>query len=272
MVISVVLMTVDHRFHHLDNIRATLSVLVYPVQYLVNLPVAGADWASEAFASRTRLEEQNRKLRTHNLLLQVQAQKISALEAENIRLRELLQSSRKVGERVLIAELLAVDVDPYTRRIVINKGSRDNIYPGQPILDAEGVMGQVIHVGPFSSIAMLITDPSHELPVQVNRNGLRTIAVGTGAAGRLELHHLPNNADITEGDLLVSSGLGGVFPPDYPVATVVAVHTDPHQPFATVEAEPLARLELSREVLLVWREGNNQATAGPTPAPLEATP
>ncbi len=250
--VSILLMTVDHRFHHLDNIRAALSVVVYPLRYMVNLPSQVGDWASDTFTTRETLQEQNRSLRIHNLLLKAQIQKMSALEAENQRLRELLQSSKKIGEHVLIAELLAVDTDPFTRTIVINKGSREHVYPGQPLIDASGVMGQVISVGPLSSTAMLITDPSHAIPVLINRNGLRAIAVGTGASGQLELQHLPNNADIRPGDLLVTSGLGGVFPAGYPVGHIVSVDIDPSLPFAHVLADPTAHLERSREVLLVW--------------------
>ncbi|MEJ2507892.1 MAG: rod shape-determining protein MreC [Gammaproteobacteria bacterium] len=252
LLLSIVLMTVDHRYHHLESLRSALSVVVYPLRYVVNIPSEIGDWASQTFASRDTLQDDNRTLHTRNLLLKAQLQRMDALEAENTRLRELLRASKKVGERVLVAELLAVDTDPFTRLIVLNKGSTDQVYPGQPLVDAEGVMGQVVHVGPFTSTAMLITDPSHATPVLVNRNGLRAIAVGTGASGTLDLPHLPNNADIKPGDLLVTSGLGGVFPPGYPVGRVTKVEIDPSLPFANIEAEPAAHLERSREVLLVW--------------------
>ncbi len=252
MLVSVVLMTVDHRQHHLNQVRSALSVVVYPLQYLVNFPVAAGDWVRENLATRRRLEEENASLRTQRLLLKAQLQKLSALEAENIRLRELLQSSFKVGERVLIAEILSVDLDPYKHEILLNKGTLEHVYQGQPLLDADGIMGQVVQVGPLTATAMLITDPNSAIPVQVNRNGLRSIAFGTGAIDRLELPHLPNNADIRKGDLLVTSGLGRHFPPGYPVAVVTAVEQDPGQPFAQVSALPLAHLNQSREVLLVW--------------------
>lgn len=261
-------MTVDHRFHHLDNIRAALSVVVYPLQYMVNIPAEVGDWASETFVTRDTLQEENRSLHTHNLLLKEELQKMAALETENMRLRELLQSSKKVSERVLIAELLAVDLDPFSQLIVLNKGSRAHVYVGQPLIDADGIMGQVIQVGPITSTAMLITDPSHAIPVLVNRNGLRAIAVGNGAAGTLEVPHLPNNADIKVGDLLVTSGLGGVFPPGFPVGHVVSVDIDPSLPFAHIVAEPSAHLQRSREVLLVWTQAhaaheNGEAAALP---------
>jgi rod shape-determining protein MreC len=253
-IISVVLMAIDHRQHHLESIRATLSLFIYPLQYVVNMPFSVADWADENLSSREKLLKENTKLRTQQQLLMARLQKMSALKVENIRLRELLKSSKTISEHVLIGELLAIDLEPFTRKIVINKGSVDDIYLGQPLLDAQGIMGQVIHVGPFSSTAMLITDPNHAIPVHVNRNGLRAIALGTGAPDVLDIPYLPNSADIQEGDLLTSSGLGGRFPRDYPVARVTKVIKDPTKPYAVVKAKPTAKLETAREVLLVWTE------------------
>lgn len=253
-IISIALMMVDHRQHNLESIRASASLLIYPLQYLVDLPVSITQWAGENFSSRESLLDDNQKLRIQQTLLLARLQKLAALKVENVRLRELLKSSKKVGESVLIGELLAVDLEPFTRQIIINKGGQDEVFLGQPLLDAGGVMGQIVHVGPFSSTAMLITDPNHAIPVHVNRNGLRAIVVGTGATDLLEIPYLPNSADIEIGDLLTSSGLGGRFPPDYPVAEVTAVHKDPSQPYAVVYAKPAANLERSREVLLVWRD------------------
>ena len=252
IIISVALMTVDQRTNYIHTLRSGLAVVVYPLQYVVNLPADFMGWASETFVSRDTLQKQNEELRTQNRLLKAQLQKLTFIVSENVHLRELLQSSKRAGERILIAELLAVDLDPYKKQIVINKGSsNDKLYIGQPVVDAQGVMGKLTHVTPFSSTALLITDPNHSVPVQVNRNGLRAIAVGTGE-GTLELQHLPNNADIQRGDLLVSSGLGCVYPAGYPVATVKDIITNPRLPFAEVIAEPVARLQRSREVLLVW--------------------
>ena len=251
-VLSVVLMVMDHKYKSLESLRAGLSVLVYPIQFTMDAPGTLTDWFSESLSSRRRLQEDNESLRTQQMMQQVQLQKLAALEAENIRLRELLDSSFKVGEKVLIAELLSVNLDPYKHQIVINKGEIHGVYAGQPLLDAKGVMGQIVHAGPYTSTAMLITDTSHAIPVQVNRNGLRTIAIGTGTINRLELPYIPNNADIMPGDLLITSGLGGHFPPGYPVAEVTAVQHDPGHTFSQVAATPLAELNRSREVLLVW--------------------
>jgi len=252
MAISVSLMTLDHRQHHLEGIRAGLSVVVYPLQYLVDLPFAIGGWASESLSTRTTLLNENRELHEKQLALEFKLQKFEALENENLRLRSLLQSSSRKWERVLIAELLQVDFDPFRHMVLLNKGSNDDVFEGHPLLDAHGIVGQVIHVSPLSSSAILVTDPSHATPVQVNRNGLRTLAVGTGEEEYLDIPHLPNNADIKVGDLLVTSGLGLRFPPGYPVATVSSVERDPAEPFARVQATPMAHLKRTREVLLVW--------------------
>ncbi len=251
MLVSLALMTVDHRQHHLESVRAGLSVLIYPLQYGLNLPLAAGDWINQSFATRETLREENGTLRARQLLIEARLQKMLALETENVRLRELLDSSFKVGERVLIAELMAVDLDPFSSQILINRGSRHEVYVGQPLVDAHGMLGQVVHVSPYTSTALLITDPDHALPVWVNRNGLRAIVVGAGA-NRLELPHLPTNVDIRPGDLLVTSGLDGRFPSGYPVAVVEHVDIQPGQTFASITARPTAQLERNREVLLVW--------------------
>lgn len=242
----------DHRHAHLDTLRQGLSVLAYPLQFAVNLPVEAAEWLSETVISHQSLVEENASLHAQNTLLNLRLQKLSALQTENMRLRELLDSSFKVADRVVVAELLAVDLEPFSRQVVINKGTMNSVYVGQPLLDANGVVGQVAEAGPLNSHVILITDPSHAIPVLVNRNGLRTVAVGTGASNELELQYIPNNADIKVGDLLVTSGLGERFPPGYPVGTVTRVARDPSRPFALVEAKPSAHLDSGREVLLVW--------------------
>ncbi len=259
MVLSLVLMTLDHRFRHLESIRAVLEVAVSPIQYVVNLPFAATDWASTSLATRDTLLTQNTRLEREHLLLREQLQRFDALQKENERLRELLEASQRLEQRVMVAELLAVDLDPYKQEILLNKGSMDGVRVGQPMIDAQGVVGQVVRTNAVNATAILISDPSHALPVQVVRNGLRTLAVGTGTPERLELRHIPNNADIKVGDIVSTSGLGGRFPPDYPVAEVTLVERLAGEPFARVEAHPLARIDSTREVLLVW-----------TPAMLEA--
>lgn len=248
---SVLLMTLD-RLHHLEMLRAGLGVVLFPVQMAVHLPLQAGSWVYDTFSLRRALVEENERLRREQMEIEARLGRFRELQAENRRLRNLLDSSVKVGEQVLIAEVVAVEMDPFTRQILLSKGSRSRVYAGQPIIDAHGVMGQVVHVNPLTAAALLITDPSHALPVQINRNGLRSVAVGTGAASNLALQYLPNNADVAVGDLVVTSGLGGRFPSGYPVGTVTSVETDAGRPFAEVVVEPSAQLERNREVLLVW--------------------
>lgn len=245
-------MTVDHRHQHLTDLRAAMGVVVYPLQALASLPRSSGAWLSESISSRRDLQEQNASYKAQLLVLQTELQRLEIVQAENTRLRELLDSTVKLGKRILIAEILSVDMEPFSQQIVINRGSLKDVYEGQPLLDAKGIVGQVVSVNPLTSYAMLISDPSHAIPVVDNRSGLRAIALGTGTSNQLELPYIPSNADIKPGDLLVSSGIGGRFPRDYPVATVVSVELNPGKPFARVIAEPTARLDRSREVLLIW--------------------
>jgi rod shape-determining protein MreC len=265
------MMALDHRQHHLESLRSGLSVIVYPLQYLVDL--SASSWIGENLSSRETLLEENSKYKIQHTLYKAQLQKFQSLKAENLRLRELLQASKKVSEHILIGELMSVSLEPFTRQIMINKGSNHEVYLGQPLVDAEGAMGQIIHVSPFASSAMLITDANHAIPVQVNRNGLRAIAVGTGAAEKLDIPYLPISADIVEGDLLITSGLGGRFPTGYPVATVAQVTKDPTLPYAVITAIPTAQLEKAREVLLVWPTRNDEMSAkSPAPTSVPTTP
>jgi len=246
------LMILDHRDQHVERIRQALSVVVYPLQLLVDLPFRG--WAAMRtnFATRESLAAENEELKRDRLNAEFRLQRLAALETENARLRELLDSQARVGSRALVAEILAVDLDPYRQRFNLNRGLVDGVYEGQALIDAQGIVGQTVRVGPFTAEAVLITDADHALPVSVNRNGIRTIAYGTGDAGKLHLPNLTNNADVEVGDLLVSSGLGGVFPAGYPVGRITEVTRRPDQSFADVMAEPASALDRDREVLLVW--------------------
>ncbi len=253
VIASIVLMTVDHRWHSLELARSALSGVLYPLQYTIDLPIRLFYWADEALSTQQSLLEKNREFEARHLENRVQLQKLDIIEKENERLRKLLGAIPKTTERLLISEIINVDLDPYKQLILLNKGSSSDVYQGQPIIDAQGVMGQVVHVGPMSSTAVLITDASHAIPVQVNRTGLRAIAFGSGKIDQLNLRYLPHNVDIKEGDLLITSGLGGVFPPNFPVAVISKIERPSGEPFATIEAKPHALLDKSREVLLVWR-------------------
>lgn len=252
VMISIAVMFLDHRFGHLDSIRSALLTVIYPVQYVVNVPVKLVSAVNQYSNTHSSLLKENDQLKQDQLLLNSKLQRFAILQAENNRLRELFESSLKLSERVLIAELMAVDLQPFRHQIRINKGQNQGAYDGQPILDANGIMGQIIHVSPFYSDVILITDPTHSLPVEINRNGLRAIAVGTGQKDLLLLEHLPTNADIDVGDLIVSSGLGRRFPAGYPVGVVEKITLDPGEPFAKIIVKPSAKLQRSREVLLVW--------------------
>lgn len=260
ILLSIGLMIVDHKEGHLESVRSILSTMVYPLQYVVNMPVQAGSWVSQSVVSQKNLLEENNRLREEQLLMNSKLQRFDVLVEENNRLRRLLESSVNLGEKVdkvLIAELVAVEMDSFRKQITINKGQRENIYSGQPVVDATGIMGQVVHVNPFSSTVILITDSTHAMPIELNRNGLRAVAVGTGQAGMLLLKNLPTNADIIVGDLVVSSGLGDRFPKGYPVGTISKITMEPGEAFAMVEVTPSARLEQSREVLLVWPYNEN---------------
>jgi len=257
-------MILDHRDEHLSRIHQAFSVVVYPIRAAVDFPFTAWELAKRTFADQTDLLQENETLRRERLRAAVRLQRLEALEAENDRLRAMLDSSSRVSDRVLVVEILSVDLDPYRQRFTINRGLDDGVYVGQALLDADGVVGQIVRVELFTSEAVLISDADHALPVSVNRNGLRTIVVGTGDSARLRLPYLSNSADIEPGDLLVSSGLGGVFPSGYPVGKVLEVHRQPGQSFAEVIAEPEARLDRDREVLLVWTAQDEADARGST--------
>ena len=251
LVASLALIFIDQRLNYLTSIRSVLSTVIYPVQLISSFPSDLTSWTSDYFQSRADLRERNKSLQSTNLLNSFHLQKLRGLERENLRLRELLGSSFRLPEHVLIAELLRIDSDLLSQHVVINKGENDAIFEGQPVLDSGGVMGQVMDVSRFSSRVILITDPSHGIPVQVNRSGLRSVARGRGLNKLLQLEYLPHKSDIRVGDLLVTSGLSGRFPVGYPVGTVIKVTESPGKKFSKVTVEPAANIATSREVLLV---------------------
>lgn len=230
----------------------SLSYVIDPLKYTVDLPSAIIKQASESLGSYSVLVKENADLRDEQLVLQTQLLKLEALEKENVRLRALLENSFKLGEQVLIAELLSINTMPYEHILVVNKGTHFGVHPQQPVLDANGVVGQVFRSLPLTSEIILITDPNHSIPVQVNRNGLLTIAVGSGRLNQLNLPFLPDNADIRPGDLLITSGLGGTFPAGYPVAVVDEFTTQTKKPFANITATPKSLLDRNRELMIVW--------------------
>jgi rod shape-determining protein MreC len=271
-IVCVSLMLLDHREAHLSRVRQGVALAVYPIRVLVDLPFRTWESGRDAFAERSALLTENERLKRAQLDAEFRLQRFAALEVENARLRELLDSSAPLGHRVLVAEILAVDLDPYRQRFNVNRGLVDEVFVGQALLDAKGVVGQVVRVGPMTAEAVLITDADHAVPVTINRSGLRTIVVGTGDSSRLRLPNLPNSSDVKVGDLLVSSGLGGVFPSGYPVGRIIEVRVRPGQSFAEVIAEPVSALDRDQEVLLVWDTASDedQSATADLDAPMPA--
>jgi len=246
------LLLADLRFNSLRYARSVMEVAVAPIFWVADIPSRLADWNEEHLVSRSNLLEQNERLRRENLVLQGRSHQMASLQAENVRLRALLNSSALLRDDVLVAELIGVSPDPVRHQLVLNKGEGDAVFVGQPLIDADGLLGQIVEVSPITSRALLITDATHSIPVQVNRNGVRAIAEGTGSLTLLEIRHVSATTDIREGDLLVTSGLGGRFPVGYPVAVVNEIVRDPGEAFARITATPSAALERSRHVLLVF--------------------
>lgn len=252
--IAVTLMVLDHREDYLSGARLGIAVMLRPLEILVSSPFELSRSLSETFANRNELLVDNQRLLDEALIRSAALLRMAALEAENARLRALLDSTAKVGDDMLIAEIVSVDMNPFRNVILINKGGRDGVTVGQALIDADGVVGQILRDRHHSAEAMLVTDLDHALPVELARNRLRSIAVGTGELDRLSLPFLPRNADVEEGDLLITSGLGGKFPPGYPVAVVRHIRSTAGETFLEIDAEPLAALNRIREVLVIKRE------------------
>ncbi|MEX0901787.1 MAG: rod shape-determining protein MreC [Pseudohongiellaceae bacterium] len=253
ILLSVCIMFADNRFGYLDKVRYALGYITTPIYWVADTPARTSSWIDDVLISHTDLLEENDRLREELLLSRRQLQLLESLATENNRLRALRDSALTVNREVLPAEIINVSPDPYSKRVLINKGANDGVYVGQALLDANGVMGQVDEILPFTSWVLLITDSHHVTPVQVNRNGERALARGSRTtATELELEFVTQTQDIKAGDRLVTSGMGQLFPKNYPVATVISVYKDPGQPFATVKARPLAQMASTRHVMLVF--------------------
>lgn len=264
VVLSLALMFMDQRLSNLQPLRLALSAAAEPVRWITAFPAAMSSLGNY-FESRERLRIENRALKRQQLLLRAKVERLQSLEAENRRIRALLQSAESFKQRVLVAGVLAASPDPYRHYIMLDKGSLDGVYTGQPLIDAYGVMGQITQVGLMSSMAILLTDPNYGIPVEINRNGLQTIAEGGGEGQGLRLPYLPSNADIQVGDQLVTSGLGGRYPAGYPVGTVTSVKHKTGKYFLKVRAKPAAHLRQGREVLLVWNHSPKASSGTSSP-------
>ena len=252
--LSFVLVFVDHTTSWLDGSRSLLTVVLTPIVVTADLPNRSVRGIQDIFSSREDLRSRITGLESELIFLRVKTERMAALISENNRLRGLLGSAAKLQDNVLVAELVGVSPDPEEQEVLIDKGSENSVFVGQPVLDSRGLVGQVVEVSPFSSRVLLISDARHSVPVQVLRSNLRFIARGTGIGQQLELQHVNSTADIKVGDQLLSSGLGNRFPVGYPVGVVGKVAFKPGKPFAEVLAKPNAQLDRSRHVLLVFTE------------------
>lgn len=265
ILLSIGLMFVDSRFKSVtDPVRYQLNGLFSPVYEVMSWPGRFSELLVEAGMSSEAVREENRFLKNQLLVLSGRLQKFSELAAENARLRGLIDSTVVVDGRVLIAEIVGVDADPFRHIVMVNKGLGEGIYVGQAVLDARGIMGQVIEVGPQNARVMLIADREHALPVRIARNGIRAIVAGNGEIDRLNLQYVPESADVKAGDLLLSSGLGLRYPAGYPVAVITRVNKSGGSEFADIEARPVAELDRSRHVLMLF--SRRPGAAGATPA------
>lgn len=252
LLFSIGLMFSDYHYHYLDNVRSGFSLIVSPIQYAVDYPVRVVGWVQSLVGAKKALIDENMRLRYEQTSLQAELQKLLIIQKENSQLKELLLTSSQAEMRAMAAQILAVDTSNARQIVVLNKGSREGVYVGQPVLDAKGVMGQVIDVGPMTSTVLLISDSKSAVPVRNNRTGERAILVGTNSLDQLSLINLPTTASIHPGDMLVTSGLGRLYPEGYPVGKVDTVSSLPGEDFVKVLVRPIALLNRNRLVLLIW--------------------
>ena len=249
--LSFLLLITDQKNNYLSLLRNSIAIAIHPIQAIVDLPQRLWRWTGENLASREDLLIENKKLYQEQLYKELTLQRYASLEQENIRLRKILNAASNIKNSVQIARIISVDINPFRHLVIINKGEQDSVYNGQVLVDANGVIGQILQTNFLSSKAILISDTDHATPVEINRNGFRMIAQGNGSFTHLVIPFVPNNTDIKVGDLMVTSGLGGKFPAGYPVAIIDSISRDPSQQFANVTARPIASLNQVREVILI---------------------
>ncbi|MCU0760364.1 MAG: rod shape-determining protein MreC [Steroidobacteraceae bacterium] len=261
--LALTLMVLDQRGGWLERVRYGLQAAAYPLQLAMNSPSAAWNWTRRTFEARADLQEENARLRESNRLLRLANMRQAALEQENAQLRGLRERLPAVAQRWLPGEVIGTESTTLRQRITVDRGAANGVFKGQAVIANGGLLGQTLRVGPWSTEVILVTDPEHAVPVQVTRNGLRTLAVGSGDPDTLTLPYLPIQSDIKDGDLLVTSGLGGVFPQGYPVARVVQVRRDGNSPLAQVRATPLAAIERDRIVSFLWFDAAHPAAPAP---------
>lgn len=251
----------ESRIPFFQTASSYLNLVVLPIQYIVNTPIKMTQWLASSITTQDRLLAENARLRAHEFLLQARLQRLLTLEKENGELRELLQSSSHVGGKVIVAQLLAVDLNPGLQQMIVDKGSKDHVYVGQPVLDAYGVVGQIVNVGLLTSKVLLLTDSRSTTPVQNYRNGVRAFAMGQGESGTLVLMNVPETTDIKQGDLMVTSGLDLRYPVGYPVGMVIDIQHIQGEHFVKVTLSSLAHIDRTQQVLLAWPNDASLAKA-----------
>lgn len=254
--VSVLLMVLDARFQYAEPLRHGLTLAIYPLQQVATAPVVAFNSVSDYFSSQSRLRRENAALRAEQLENAQSLLVLEAIASENERLRKLLDARETLTSPAVFAEIVYAGRDPFSRKVIIDRGSQHGIEAGQPVVDGEGVLGQVTRVLPLLAEVTLVTDKNHSIPVQILRNGLRGIAYGSGDGSTLELRFVPANADVQTNDVLVTSGLDGVYPRGLPVATVTGVERDTSNPFARVRLAPTAGTDKHRQVLVVQYKEN----------------
>lgn len=261
LVLSIGAMIIDTKVENFATARTYLNSMVSPLQYIANLPGAMLSWSADRFSSRQQLLKDNEELTNQVTLMSEQLQRFRILEQENKNLRQLLDAPVRDSMHKMITELMAVDTNPYSHQIVINKGAIDGVFVGQSVLDDSGIVGQISEVGTTNSRVLLISDVTHAIPIRIERNNVRFIAVGDGSLDAMQLQHVPHSADIEIGDVIVSSGLGEVFPEGYPVGKISNIVRNESRPFAEVTATPLAKLDRIKYLLLLWPKDTAPAGA-----------
>ena len=269
LIFSIMLMVADNKFNKFEHIRSYLQSFVSPLQYIANGSKELLTWASENFITHQQLLAEKRAYESKEVFYEEQAMQLRILQNENDRLRKLLASPLKTELQKMVAEIISVDSNPYSHQVVINRGANSGVFEGQAVLDDQGVVGQVLHVGATTSRIILITDITHAIPVRNSRNGVRMVAYGSGKIGHLTLNHVPHSIDIKVGDELVTSGLGAKYPEGYPVVIVTSIDKDESRPFAKVYTKPVAKIDRLRYLLLLSKKAEPKRENTLTVQPIE---
>ena len=252
VVIAVTFLFAEHYSTTVKRWRNDMTIVVYPLQWLVDAPIQLVHWLGTSVLQERKLIAENAELRAHEFMLQSQLDQLLSLKHENAQLKELLKSSSHIEGRVKVAQLMAVSITPALHQVVLDKGDRQGVYNGQPVLDAYGVVGQVINTTPYTSRVLLLTDTRAAVPVRDARNGVRAVAIGLGLPDQLSVINVPDTVDIQQGDLFVTSGMGMRYPIGYPVGVVDKVAHEPGQRFTVIRIRPAAHLDQTQQVLLAW--------------------